>query len=60
MAHYIRTREELMSRVDDLFGWIGAGSLRVRIGERFSLERAADAHRALEGRATTGKVLLHP
>ena len=60
MAHYIRTREELMSRVDDLFGWIGDGSLRVRIGERFPLERAADAHRALEGRATTGKVLLHP
>jgi NADPH2:quinone reductase len=60
MAHYIRTREELMSRVDDLFGWIGDGSLRVRIGERFSLEQAPDAHRALEGRATTGKVLLHP
>jgi NADPH:quinone reductase len=60
MAHYIRTREELMSRVDDLFGWIEDGSLRVRIGERFLLARAADAHRALEARATTGKVLLQP
>jgi NADPH:quinone reductase len=60
MAHYIRTRDELMSRVDDLFTWIGDGSLDVRIGERFPLEQAAAAHRALEGRATTGKVLLHP
>jgi len=60
MAHYIRTRDELISRVDDLFTWIEDGSLQVRIGERFPLERAADAHRALEGRTTTGKVLLHP
>lgn len=60
MAHYIRTREELMSRIDDLFAWIQDGSLQVRIGERFSLDRAADAHRALEGRETTGKVLLRP
>ena len=59
MAHYIRTRAELMSRIDDLFTWIGDGSLDVRIGDRFPLEQAADAHRALEGRATTGKVLLH-
>jgi NADPH2:quinone reductase len=60
MAHYIRTRDELMSRVDDLFAWIGDGTLDVRIGERYALEQAADAHRALEGRGTTGKVLIHP
>ena len=37
-----------------------AGTLRVRIGARFPLDRAADAHRDLEGRATTGKVLIEP
>lgn len=58
MGHYLRTPEERKSRTDDLFAWIEAGSLDVRIGERFPLDRAADAHRALEGRATTGKVLI--
>lgn len=58
MAHYLRTPEERQSRTSDLFSWIQEGRLDVRIGERFPLERAADAHRALEGRATTGKVLL--
>jgi NADPH2:quinone reductase len=60
MRHYIRTREELLGRTDALFGWIAAGSLDVRIGAAYPLEQAADAHRALEGRQTTGKVLLHP
>lgn len=60
MAHYMRTREELLGRVDDLFGWIAAGDLDVRIGAEYPLEQAAEAHRALEGRETTGKVLLHP
>ncbi len=58
MGHYLRTPEERKTRTDDLFTWIQEGSLDVRIGERFPLERAADAHRALEGRATTGKVLI--
>ena len=58
MAHYLRTSEERLSRTNDLFAWIQAGRLDVRIGERFPLEQAADAHRALEGRTTTGKVLL--
>ena len=39
---------------------LGAGTLDVRIGARFPLAQAADAHRALEGRRTTGKVLLVP
>ena len=60
MAHYMRTRDELLARTADLFDWIQSGDLRVRIGAAFPLERAADAHRALEGRQTTGKVLLHP
>jgi NADPH2:quinone reductase len=43
-----------------VFAAIAAGRLSVRIGAEFPLARAADAHRALEGRATTGKVLLRP
>lgn len=60
MAHYIQTREVLVGRANELFEWISAGRLEVRIGHEYPLDRAADAHRALEGRQTTGKVLLHP
>ena len=60
MAHYIQTRDELMGRVSNLFDLVRAGMLTVRIGDRFPLAGAADAHRALEGRDTTGKVLLEP
>ncbi len=60
LAHYIATPDELRRRAADLFAWIADGSLRVRIGATFPLAQAAAAHRALEGRATTGKVLLVP
>jgi NADPH2:quinone reductase len=60
MAHYIQAREDLLGRANELFDWIAAGRLEVRIGHEYPLERAAEAHRALEGRQTTGKVLLHP
>ena len=60
LGHYTATRAELLGRTDALFSAIAAGTLDVRIGARYPLERAADAHRALEGRATTGKVLLLP
>ena len=60
LFHYIRTNAELQSRADDLFGWVASGDLDVRIGARYALRDAAEAHRALEGRATTGKVLLVP
>jgi NADPH2:quinone reductase len=60
MAHYIATRGELLGRTADLFAWIGEGKLVVRIGERFPMSQAAEAHRALEGRQTTGKALLLP
>jgi NADPH2:quinone reductase len=60
MAHYIPTRDELLARTTELFDWIAAGGLDVRVGEEFALAEAADAHRALEGRRTTGKVLLRP
>jgi NADPH2:quinone reductase len=58
LAHYTAVREELLARADEVFGWVARGELEVRIGAEFPLERAADAHRALEGRRTTGKVLL--
>lgn len=60
MNDYIATRSELLSRTSALFDLIGAGDLEVRIGERYPLADAAEAHRALEGRHTTGKVLLIP
>jgi NADPH2:quinone reductase len=60
LAHYTRTSEELRTRAADLFAWIADGRLKVRVGATFPLTAAADAHRALEGRATTGKVLLIP
>jgi NADPH:quinone reductase len=60
IAHYLQTRTELMGRVNDLFAWISQGDLDVHIGQRFPLSEAAEAHRALEGRRTTGKVLLIP
>lgn len=57
---YTSTREELMRRAEDIFAWTLAGDLSVRIGAEFPLTEAAEAHRALEGRRTTGKVLLRP
>lgn len=58
LAWYTATPEELRSRADDLFAWVADGQLSVRIGAEFPLDSAADAHRALEGRRTAGKVLL--
>ena len=58
MGHYVASREELLSRVRDLFRWIEEGWLSVRIDRTYDLSEAALAHRALEGRETTGKVLL--
>jgi NADPH2:quinone reductase len=60
LAHYTATRDELEMRATAVLGAIAAGSLRIRIGARFPLGEAPAAHRALEGRATTGKVLLLP
>ena len=60
LAHYTRDRAELELRAGAVLGAVAARRLRVRIGARFPLAEAAAAHRALEGRATTGKVLLLP
>lgn len=60
LAQYAADREELMWRAGSLFTWIGQGNLDVRIGGTYHLEDAAQAHRDLEGRATTGKLILLP
>lgn len=60
LAAYAATREELLWRATDLFNWIHAGKLNLRIEKTFSLADAAEAHRQLEGRKTIGKVLLIP
>jgi NADPH:quinone reductase len=57
---YIATREELQQRAADLFGWVRDGKLKLRMEFEFPLKDAAEAHRALEGRKTTGKVLSIP
>ncbi len=60
MAHYLQTREELLSRSQDLFSWLESGRLEVHIDHRYPLAEASAAHAALEARETTGKVLLRP
>ncbi|MDH3382762.1 MAG: quinone oxidoreductase, partial [Deltaproteobacteria bacterium] len=60
LAHYTRNREELLSRADEVLGWVAKGKLNVRIGETFPLAEAGEAHRKLAGRETTGKILLVP
>jgi len=60
LFHHIATREELLARAGDVLGWIRDGKLRLRTEFEFPLKEAAEAHRALEGRKTTGKVLLIP
>jgi NADPH2:quinone reductase len=60
IRHYTATREELEWRCGELFDAVLAGTLAVRVGATFGLDGAAEAHRALEGRATTGKVLVLP
>jgi NADPH2:quinone reductase len=60
LPHYTLTRTELLQRSGDLFNWIGSEKLRLRIESTFSMADAAEAHRQLEGRKTTGKVVLFP
>lgn len=54
------SREEILGRTSDLLRWVGAGELKIRIGHKYALSDGAKAHEDLEGRRTTGKVLLIP
>jgi NADPH2:quinone reductase len=60
LGHYVASREELLWRARELFTWVASAELKLRIGAEYPLRGAAEAHRALEGRRTTGKVLLRP
>jgi NADPH:quinone reductase len=60
LGHYTATRDELESRADAVFGMIAAGKLKLRIEHTYPLAQAQQAHRDLEGRKTTGKLLLLP
>jgi NADPH:quinone reductase len=60
LNNYMATREELMERSGAVFGMIAAGKLKLRIEHTYPLAEAQRAHRELEGRKTTGKLLLIP
>ena len=60
LNHHIITRAELVQRATEIGQWIKDGKLKLRVELEFPLKDAAEAHRALEGRKTTGKVLLIP
>ena len=57
---YTATRDELLACANDLFDVVSKGAVKIEINQRFPLDQAADAHRALEGRETTGSTLLVP
>jgi NADPH:quinone reductase len=60
LFHYIATRAELQKAAQELFDLVVRSQIDVRVGQTFPLERAADAHRALEARETTGSTVLVP
>ncbi|HMQ50493.1 MAG TPA: quinone oxidoreductase [Anaerolineae bacterium] len=60
LFHYIAKRDDLLWRAGDLFKWLEAGQLKLRIDRQLALAEAAEAHRLLESRQTAGKVLLIP
>ena len=60
LMNYTSSREELEQRAGDVLNWIAAGKLKLRIEHKYKLADAAQAHRDLEGRKTTGKIILEP
>lgn len=60
LFHYIATREQLLSATRELFAVVKGKRVRIRIGQRYRLEDAAEAHRDLEARRTTGSSILVP
>ena len=60
LGHYVADTESLRRRAGTVLGWVAGGMLKVHIGATFPLAEAAEAHRRLESRRTTGKVLLIP
>ncbi len=60
LGHYIAQRDELEWRARDVMDWVSSGKIKLDVGHKYKLSDAAQAHRDLEGRKTTGKVLLMP
>jgi len=60
LGHYTITRHELVARAEAVFAMIATGKLKLRVEHIYKLEHAQQAHRDLEGRKTTGKILLIP
>ena len=60
LGDYTATREELVQRADDVLNWVQSGEVRLYVGLDLPLSEAREAHRKLEGRETTGKILLTP
>jgi len=60
LADYCKTAEEMRASAARLFEMVGKGAVKIRIGATFPLLKAADAHRAIEARATTGSTVLIP
>ena len=60
LGDYVVTRGELEQRAGDVLGWVQSGELKLRVEHVFPLSEAVEAHRQLESRATTGKLILIP
>jgi NADPH2:quinone reductase len=60
LAAYTATRQELVQRANEVLGWVSAGKLKVKVDSTFRLAEAPQAHTRLEGRASSGKILLVP
>ena len=60
LGDYTASRAELLQRANDVLAWVQSGEVKLHIGLELPLSEAQEAHRRLEGRETTGKILLHP
>ena len=58
LFHYIERRDALEASADELFNVVASGKVRINVNQRFALKDAADAHKALEARATSGSTIL--
>lgn len=57
---YLANAELLMATIGELIGFVASGQVKIQVGTVLPLSQAAEAHRLLEGRQTTGKVVLQP
>jgi NADPH2:quinone reductase len=60
LIHYTATRADLMETANDLFAMVGSGKIKIEISRSYPLREAAQAHRDVEARKTTGSVVLIP